>query len=48
MEVPIRFEYFEFKFSIVDEPNSFQKETTSDAWRSAIQREYDALIKNGT
>ena len=39
---------FELIFSIVDEPSSFQEATTSDAWRSAMQREYDALIKNGT
>jgi transposase InsO family protein len=38
----------ELNLSVVDEPASFQEATTNDAWRSAMQREYDALIKNGT
>ena len=47
-KIPQRYEDFELNFSIVDEPSSCQEATTSDAWRSAMQREYDVLIKNGT
>ena len=43
----VRHEDFELNFYIVDEPSTFQQGTTSDAWRSVVQREYDALIKNG-
>lgn len=39
---------YELKFYVVDETVSFQEVVTSDAQRSAMQREYDALIKNGT
>lgn len=35
-----------FFIFFVDEPSSLQEATTSDAWRSTMQREYDALIKN--
>ena len=38
----------ELNFYSFDEPASFQEAITSDAWRRAMQREYDALIKNGT
>ena len=44
-KIPQSYEDFELNFSIVDEPSLFQEATTSDAWRSAMQREYDALIK---
>ena len=47
-KIPQWYEDFDLNDSIVDEPSSFQEATTSDAWRSAMQREYDALIKNGT
>ena len=38
----------ELIFHAFDEPASFQEAVTSDVWKSAMQREYDALIKNGT
>lgn len=38
----------ELNFAAIDEPSSFQEATASDAWRGAMQREYDVLIKNGT
>ena len=47
-KIPQRYEDFELNFFIVDEPSSFQEATTSDAWRSAMEKEYDTLIKNGT
>jgi hypothetical protein len=47
-KIPQRYEDFELNFSIFDEPSSCQEATTSDAWRSAMQREYDVLINNGT
>ena len=47
-KIPQKYEDFELNFSIINEPSSFQEAITSDAWRSAMQREYDALIKNGT
>ena len=38
----------ELNLNFFNEPISFQEAVTSDVWRSAMQREYDALIKNGT
>ena len=38
----------ELNFHAFDEPASFQEAVNSDVWKSAMQREYDALIKNGT
>ena len=38
----------ELNFHAFDEPASFQEEVNSDVWKSAMQREYDSLIKNGT
>ena len=35
----------ELNFHAFDEPASFQEAVTSDVWKSAMQREYDALIK---
>ena len=35
----------ELKFHAFDEPASFQEAVNSDVWKSAMQREYDALIK---
>ena len=35
----------ELNFHVFDEPASFQEAVTSDVWKSAMQREYDALIK---
>jgi hypothetical protein len=29
-------------------PNSFEEATSHDEWKEATQKEYDALIKNGT
>ena len=37
----------ELNFHIFDEPAYFQV-VNSDVWKSAMQREYDSLIKNGT
>ena len=31
-----------------DEPASFQEAINSDVWKNAMQREYDALMKNET
>ena len=36
----------ELNFHAFDEPTSFQEAVNSDVWKSAMQREYDALIKN--
>jgi hypothetical protein len=47
-KIPQTYEDFELNFPIVDEPSSCQEATTSDAWTSAMQREYDVIIKNGT
>jgi hypothetical protein len=30
------------------EPTSFEEATSHDEWKEAMQKEYDALIKNGT
>ena len=38
----------ELNFHAFDEPASFQEAINSDVWKSAMQRKYDALIKNGT
>ena len=38
----------ELNFHAFDEPACFQESINSDVWKSAMQREYDALIKNGT
>ena len=35
----------ELNFHVFDEPASFQEAVNSDVWKSAMQREYDALIK---
>ena len=35
----------ELNFHAFDEPASFQEAINSDVWKSAMQREYDALIK---
>ena len=35
----------ELNFDAFDEPASFQEVVNSDVWKSAMQREYDALIK---
>jgi len=34
--------------SIDFEPNSFKEATSHDEWKEAMQKEYDALIKNDT
>jgi len=38
----------ELNLSIDFEPNSFKEATSHDVWKEAIQKEYDALIKNDT
>ena len=38
----------ELNFHALDEPASFQEAVSSDVWKSAMQREYDSLIKNET
>ena len=35
----------ELNFHAFDEPGYFQEAVNSDVWKSAMQREYDALIK---
>ena len=35
----------ELNFHAFDEPASFQEAVNSDVWKSAMQREYDSLIK---
>eukprot|EP00253_Pinus_taeda_P017144 PITA_17144 len=39
---------YELNFSIDFEPNSFKEVASHDEWKEAMQKEYDALIKNGT
>lgn len=38
----------ELKLSTNIEPTSFEEATFHDKWKEAMQKEYDALIKNGT
>ena len=38
----------ELNFHAFDELASFQEVVNRDVWKSAMKREYDALIKNGT
>lgn len=35
-------------FSIESDPNLFKQDISHDAWKEATEKEYDALIKNGT
>jgi hypothetical protein len=38
----------ELNLSTNHEPTSFKKSTSHDEWKEAMQKEYDALINNGT
>jgi len=38
----------EFNDCTISEPNCFEEVVNCDEWKDAIQKEYDALIKNGT
>jgi hypothetical protein len=46
--MPKRYGEFELNFSIVNEPTTFEEATSCNKWKAAMQKEYDALIKNGT
>jgi hypothetical protein len=46
--MPKRFGEFELNFSAVNEPTAFEEVTICNEWKVAMQKEYDALIKNGT
>eukprot|EP00253_Pinus_taeda_P018873 PITA_18873 len=39
---------FELNLSTYFEPTSLKEATSHDEWKEAMQKEYDALIKNGT
>ena len=39
---------FELNFSIDHEPTSFKQAASHDEWNEVMQKEYDALINNGT
>jgi len=41
------YSHCEFNFSVDCEPTCFQEATSHDQWKDAMQKEYDALIKNG-
>ena len=38
----------ELHVSIVNEPATFEEATSCNEWKDTLQKEYDALIKNGT
>ena len=38
----------EFNHCTINEPNCFKEAANFDEWKHAMQKEYDALIKNGT
>jgi hypothetical protein len=46
--MPKRYGEFELKFSAVNEPTTFEEATNCNEWKDAMQKEYNALIKNGT
>ena len=46
--MPKRYDEIELNFSIVNEPTTFEEATSCNEWKDAMQKEYDALIKNGT
>jgi hypothetical protein len=46
--MPKRYGEFELNFSAVNEPTTFEEATSCNEWKDAVQKEYDALIKNGT
>jgi hypothetical protein len=39
---------FELNLSTNIEPTSFEEVSSHDEWKEAMQKEYDALIKNET
>jgi hypothetical protein len=46
--MPKRFSEFELNFSVVNEPTTFEEAASCNEWKATMQKEYDALIKNGT
>jgi hypothetical protein len=46
--MPKRFDEFELNFSAVNEPTTFEEATSCNEWKATMQKEYAALIKNGT
>jgi hypothetical protein len=46
--MPKRFGEFELNFSVVNERTTFEEAISCNEWKDAMQKEYDALIKNGT
>jgi len=38
----------EFNHCTISEPSCFDEAANCDEWKDAMQKEYDALIKNGT
>ena len=46
--MPKRYGEYQLNFCVVNEPATFEEATSCNEWEYAMQKEYDALIKNGT